>query len=357
MKVRESNFELLRNLAMFMVLMIHANFVSLPRPLSDALVVAPASTAFRYFVESLGIVCVDVFVLISGWFRVNTNVKSVLGFVFQVLFFWIGGYVACLMIGKAEFSFDSVLNCFAFTSWDWFVKAYVVLFIIAPILNAFVDHASERQHRNILIAFLLFQSTYGWLGGARFFMNGYGPLAFVGLYLLAQYVRRLSLKDKKTVFNRSKWVDLAIFVVSAIINTVLSLMFLKAGHSVNNTIYAYINPIVVVGALYLLLFFSKLEIRYNKIINWFGASSFAVYLLHSQVDVRQLFSKAIVKLDAVFDGAMAVGSILLFLIMTYIVSVLVDQIRIGIWNLAWNRMGSRKGLDGLMFKTSDNEIK
>lgn len=357
MRVRESNFELLRNLAMFMVLMIHANFVSLPRPLGDALVAAPASTAFRYFVESLGIVCVDVFVLISGWFRVNTNVKSVLGFVFQVLFFWIGGYAVCLMIGKAEFSFDGILNCFAFTSWDWFVKAYVVLYIIAPILNAFVDHATEKQHRNVLIAFLLFQSTYGWLGGARFFMNGYGPLAFVGLYLLAQYVRRLSLKDKKTVFNCSKWVALVVFVVSAVINTVLSLVFLKLGRSVNNAIYAYINPIVIVGALYLLLFFSKLEIKYNKIINWFGASSFAVYLLHSQADVRRIFSKAIVKLDAAFDGALAVGTILMFLLMTYIVSVLVDQIRIGIWNFAWRRIGSRKGFDGLRIKTSDNETK
>lgn len=86
-KVRESNFELLRNLAMFMVLVIHANFVSLPRPLTDELVSSPGPTAFRYYIESLGIVCVDVFVLISGWFRVNTNARSVIGFVFQVLFF------------------------------------------------------------------------------------------------------------------------------------------------------------------------------------------------------------------------------------------------------------------------------
>ena len=60
MKIRESNFELLRNLAMFMVLMIHANFVCLPCPLTDELVTAPLSTSFRYFVESLGIVSVDV---------------------------------------------------------------------------------------------------------------------------------------------------------------------------------------------------------------------------------------------------------------------------------------------------------
>ena len=313
MKDRESNFELLRNLAMFMVLVIHANFVSLPRPLTEALAAAPASTAFRYFVESLGIVCVDVFVLISGWFRVNTSLKSVLDFVFQVLFFWIGGYVVCLLLGKAEFSFDGILHCFAFTKWDWFIKAYLVLYIIAPILNAFVDKASERQHRNVLMAFLLFQSTYGWLGGARFFMNGYGPLSFIGLYLLAQYVRRVSGKGRKTLFDFPKHVDLIVYFVLAIINTVLPLVFLKAGRAVHNTIYAYINPLVIIGALYLLLFFSKLEIGSNKIINWFGASSFAVYLLHSQVDVRKMFTSVIVKLDSNNHGLSAVGLIFMFL--------------------------------------------
>ncbi|MBO7616831.1 MAG: acyltransferase family protein [Bacteroidales bacterium] len=341
MKTRESNFELLRNLAMFMVLMIHANFVSLPRPLTEELAIAPASTAFRYLVESLGIVCVDVFVLISGWFRVNTRLKSVLNFIFQVLFFWIGGYVVCLLLGKAKFTFDGALHCFAFTKWDWFIKAYLVLYIIAPILNAFVDKASERQHRNVLVAFLLFQSTYGWLGGARFFMNGYGPLSFIGLYLLAQYVRRVSGKGRKTLFDFPKHVDLIVFLVSAIINTVLSLAFLKAGRAMHNTIYAFINPIVIIGALYLLLFFSKLEIGYNKIINWFGASSFAVYLLHSQVDVRKIFTSVIVKLDSGYHGIAAVGLIFLFLLLTYLVSVLADQLRIGLWNLVWNRWGTK----------------
>ena len=153
LKVRKSNFELLRNLAMFMVLMIHANFISLPRPLSDELVAAPFATTFRYFVESLGIVCVNVFVLISGWFRVNASLKHVLGFVFQVLFFWVGGYAACLMVGRAEFSYNGILECFALTKWDWFIKAYAVLLIISPILNIFADKVSEKQYRNVLVAF------------------------------------------------------------------------------------------------------------------------------------------------------------------------------------------------------------
>ncbi len=343
MKERESNIELLRILAMFMVLVIHANFISLPRPLADELAVAPASTVFRYFLESLGIVSIDVFVLISGWFGINTNVKRVLHFIFRILFFWIGGYVACLLLGRANLSWEGILECFAFTRWDWFIKAYGVLFIIAPVLNIFVENASEKLHRNVVMAFLLFQFSYGWLGGAAsFFVSGYGPLSFVGLYLLAQYVRRVSGIAKRTPFNNSKYVDLTVFMATVILNTLLSIVFLKAGYSVNKFIYAYSSPIVVLGALSIFLFFTKLEVGQNRIINWFGASSFAVYLLHSQVDIRKLFTKVIMRLDSAFHGVSEVGMILLFLVFVFVFSVLVDQLRIRMWNLIWGRWGKKE---------------
>lgn len=154
-------------------------------------------------------------------------------------------------------------------------------------------------------------------------------------------LRRVSAKGKRTVFAYSKYIDLLIFLATVIVNTILSLIFLRSGRQYNSTMYAYINPIVVVGALYLLLFFSKLEIGYNRIINWFGASSFAVYLLHSQVDIRKLFTKVIVKLDFAYEGLCEVGLIFCFLVFVYIVSVLVDQLRIWLWNLVWSRKGKK----------------
>lgn len=208
MTVRESNFEILRNLAMFMILVIHANFISLPRPMANDLAVAPLETGFRYLVESLGIVSVNVFVLISGWFRIKTDVQRILKFVFQVLFFWVGGYLLFLLVGRAELSWKGILECFALTKWDWFIKAYAVLIILAPVLNAFVDNTTEKQFRSVVIAFFLFQTIYGWIGGGyRFFVHGYGPLSFIGLYLFSQYVRS-SVKGgvKASLISQSKMI-------------------------------------------------------------------------------------------------------------------------------------------------------
>ena len=90
-KVRESNIELLRNLSMFMILVIHANFVALPKVEYSELMSNMLPAVTRFFIESLGIVAVNVFVFISGWFGVNTRTKSVLSFAYQILFFLVGG--------------------------------------------------------------------------------------------------------------------------------------------------------------------------------------------------------------------------------------------------------------------------
>ena len=90
-KVRESNIELLRNISMFMILVIHANFVSLPRIGIEELSSNTIPSVTRFFIESLGIVAVNVFVFISGWFGIRTRLKSVLSFIYQILFFLLGG--------------------------------------------------------------------------------------------------------------------------------------------------------------------------------------------------------------------------------------------------------------------------
>lgn len=89
-KVRWSNIELLRMIAMFMILVIHANMVSLSHPTTGDLLSNAIPTITRYFFESFGIVGVDIFVLISGWFLINTRAKSFYSFFFQILTLWGG---------------------------------------------------------------------------------------------------------------------------------------------------------------------------------------------------------------------------------------------------------------------------
>ena len=70
------------------------------------------------------------------------------------------------------------------------------------VLNAFIEQASQKDFRNVLIAFFTFEFIYGWIfsGSTQHIQDGYSTISFIGLYLLARYVRlyqpRISLKSK-----------------------------------------------------------------------------------------------------------------------------------------------------------------
>lgn len=243
-----------------------------------------------------------------------------------------------------EFSIKNILTCIAFTNWDWFIKAYLFLFIIAPILNTFVKNSTEKLQRNVLIWFFIYSSTYGFFGGAsRFFGHGYGPLFFIGLYLLAQYARNTSRREEtpnivKNLFTLNKWYDLLICLISMVINTIIGIVALKMNIPLYDYVYAYLNPLVVIGSLYFLLFFSKLHIQKNKFISYLGTGSFAVYLIHSQIDIRPYFTYIIQYIYSSYSGFIVIPYIGLFLILVYLISVLIDRIRIFSWNLIRNNL-------------------
>ena len=338
--MRKSNIELLRIVAMFMILVILANMISLSRPTSAELIANPLATTTRYFIESLGIVGVDIFVMLSGWFLIiKTRRKSFLSFGFQIITLWGGAFLLFLILGREVISPKNLGEVFAFTRWDWFIKAYIVLMIIAPVLNTFIYNSPEKLQRQVLIGFFIFSCSYGWLGGAnRFFVNGYGPLLFIGIYLLSQYVHHASEYDSTPTIIRKfisldKKYDLMVFLGCITLNTTIGLLGLFLEKNIYGKVYAYTNPFTIIAALYLLLYFSKLEMGYNKIVNKLAAGSFAVYLIHSQVNIRPFFNKGVQYLYSSYNGINCILSIFIFLVLVYIFSVVIDIPRLWMWNI------------------------
>ena len=67
-KNRESNFELLRILCMVMVVIGHADYLSIGLPKYQDVIAAPILSISRIFIYQLCVVAVNVFVLISSEF-------------------------------------------------------------------------------------------------------------------------------------------------------------------------------------------------------------------------------------------------------------------------------------------------
>ena len=323
-KIRESNFELLRVIAMLMVLVLHADFEALGVPTYADIISSPIASALKVFFEMGSIVAVNVFVLISGWFGIRPSVKGFSKFVFQWLFFAIGIYLVLALWGKIDFSLRGIANSIAFmhSGSYWFILSYICLYFFSPVLNAFIQNADKRTCIYFIVTFYIFQTLYSFLGGgANFLMKGYSALSFMGLYVLAAFVR------KHIDFSKYNCWKLFVGYILLTIAMMVTWMFAQLLNvsPIASRVLCYSNPLVVLSSLMLLMTFSKIKCR-SSIINYIAAGSFAVYLLHCHPNVYPLY------LDSVREAAnistlFIPGVVLLW----FIASLLLDFIRVTLW--------------------------
>ena len=329
--MRMSNMELLRIVSMLFVLILHANFIGIDVPTKVDLDAAPLSTFIRCFTEASAIVAVDVFVLISGWFGIRFSIKKLSAFLFQVMFFSFGFFIVFSFINPSEtFTIDRIKGIFLLNGDYWFVKAYLILFILSPVLNAFVERASKKEFIIFLVSFYTFHTLYGWLMDASvaFTMNGTTGLSFIGLYMLGRYVRLCP--SRFTSLSKEK--DLAIYLGGVLLLCCFNLLFLYLNHSVtlSGRLYSYASPVVILSSLYLLLFFSKLSFK-NKTVNWIASSCFAVYLFHCNSFFFSAYYRDLIKVF--YASSYSVCGVILYVIFIFFISVLIDKIRMRLWNV------------------------
>lgn len=321
---RQSNMELLRIVAMFLVLVVHTAFMTTGAPSKEEIINSFIPSITKISFESLSIICVNVFILISGWFGIKPSVRGFCNFLFQCLYFLLGIYIVLLIVGIADFSPRTLASCLCLCDANWFILAYTGLYLVSPILNAFVEKVSQKNFKRFLILFYVFQTVWGWSGAAVYIENGYSTFSFIGLYLLARYMHLYKV-GKLYYWGGS------IYVISVVLNILCYIVTKLIGISV--PIFSYANPIVICGAVGLLLCFDNIQIQSNRVVNWIAKSAFAVFLLHTNpVVLCPLFQKGILIIYDSFSGLTLLAYLLTVLVIIYIIAIIVDQPRQILWH-------------------------
>lgn len=332
MKERDSNMELLRCTAMFLVVLVHTGFLSLGLPTQEESLHTPISVFFRFLTQSVSIVCVNVFVLLSGWYGIRFNPKRLGAFLFQVFFFSVLVYSCLVILCPSEYlNAKSLSVVFILNGEDyWFVKSYALLFLFAPFLNALVENENNNLIvKHILIAFFVFQSIYGWLSinGAAELEGGYSAFSFMGLYLLIRYLRN----NDCFILKYSNKQYLLLFFSIAVFNTLLAFLLTRMNLIIYGRIFTYTNPLVICQSLLLVFAFSQFKIR-GQFVNWLAKSCFAVYLTHANGFIlRPFYGRWIKHLFDKYDTMMFALLAVCTIVLVFFVSTVLDQIRLLIW--------------------------
>ena len=320
-----------------MIISVHADYWILGVPDINDFRISSAGTISRIFIEQLTVVVVNIFVLISGWFGIRPSVKSFSSLLFQTFFFLFGVYAVGVLTGLTHFSIKSFAQCFLFTHSYWFIKAYIGLYILSPILNKFIETCSKRVYFRTLCLLYSFQFIYGWINSEIWINQGYSTFSFICLYLLAKYIRLYGAQWTKSI-KKGIYIYLitcflaALIAIGGVILSIQSIPFLMI---------SYINPFVVAGSLGLLIAFANMSLKYSAIINKIAQSTFAVYLFPCFWISDYIYRSLFINIYENYNGLTVIGLICTILINLFLVSIAFDQIRIFIWNWIWPTMEKR----------------
>ena len=195
-KKRMVNIEVLRLLAMMMVVSLH--YLAKGELLEKLTGPLSAKGHLAWLLESFSIAAVDVYVLISGYFLVETGFRCrrVISLVLQVMFYTCLLPVVLILTGilpVGEITFYNILQCIFPTNMlhYWFVSAYVLMFLFTPVLNAAVHGMKKRQLQTAIVILLIMESLSKTVIPVRLELDnlGYDAYWFMVVYLIAAYIR------------------------------------------------------------------------------------------------------------------------------------------------------------------------
>ena len=336
--MRKSNYELLRIISMFLIVMAHCStYFGLTEKYSTTLGINKIILDFFHVGGNLGVAS---FILISGYFMVDqkTTLKRILKLWGQVFFYtvsiWAVWVVVKVIQGGLNYKVAAKQALLAFfpviTRHYWYVTAFVILMILSPFLNMLIQSLSQRAYSRLLtILIVIFVVLIGGIPKVLTEMVG-GRLVFmIVVYFIAGYIKRFRTEKKNNAWKHLLIAFLSFVVLLAVTYLITFVGVKTHSAAILDKIYFYRpfqSPIIIVGAVSLFIGFSELDIKHSKFINVVASCTFGVFLLHGD----NIIATALGKLFPIYKETNS-GLIFVYtlgaIVGVYIVCTLIDLLR------------------------------
>lgn len=302
-KKRMANYELLRGVAMIMIITLHFlshsdSLISLEQPISAVRILGTG-------LEFLSIAAVNTYVLISGYLGVKSTFKpsKAVALLFQIWFYSLLIPFVLTLLGlpiKAgeEGIYGLIWYLFPVeTEHYWFATSYLMLYLLTPVLNRAAKAMTQKQFQITLGGLLILFCGIKSLSPLVFAFDKYGyDLSwFICVYLVAAYLGRFGWR----LAEKRCW---AFYIFSSGICFGINFMMYFLSQNSDHFAYYFTVPyhynfvFCLTASIGLLYGFSKLQIREGFLadgIRKAGGLCFGVYLLHEHVDLRYRWYEAV----------------------------------------------------------------
>lgn len=328
---RKGNIELLRVISMLIIIIFHFSDWGGLLYIDNNI-----NRLFGQFINIGGNLGVNLFVLISGYFLVNSKfkVKKIIKIILEVWTYSVGIAIIASILG-IEKNNILFIQSFLPISYNlyWFATTYVGMYLLFPIINKLIDRLNQKKHRDIIILLGIMLSVVPtFLIGANPFWSEL--IWFIYLYIIAGYIKKYDIKfmsnNKKNILIIIILI-LLIFLINIIIISIELKLEIKKGILVRYLKTTNMNSLIMlILSIYVFIYFKNKNIKNNKILSILAKSSFAVYLIHINVIIREYLFYNIIKIQNYYNVNLFIlmGYVLIVSVTIYLVCTLVEFIRI-----------------------------
>ena len=286
-KKRQVNFELLRILCMYMIVIGHCLFHG---RVTAKLGYGTVNYFLSYLIQSFSVVHVNCFVMIGGYFAIDRTFRSgrAVKLWRQVAFYSIGIFFLAAFSGKAGWA-DAVKAVLPISSKTyWFASVYMAMMLLMPFAGIVATRISKRQYQYLLALLTLFLSvnhmifrtdTYGTF-------NGRDLPGFLFLALLAGYVKLHMKQDRRDVPRGVLCYVACSLLVLASVYASVELHLEDTGYFLN-----YNSPLALLATFSLFVAVRNLPwkgTKFDGVILKVAGAAFGVYLIHDNYLIRYL---------------------------------------------------------------------
>lgn len=338
-KKRMANLELLRCIAMMMVVILH--FLGKGNLLPDLTQEMNGSGLAAWLLESFCMVAVNVYMFISGYFLCTSSFKLsrllqlyVQVWLYSVAFGMLGVATGVIAETTVDTHFFLTLLFPVWMEHYWFMTAYVFLYVMMPFLGCALKRMSKQQLKITVVMLLVVFSLSKSILPLRMELDqkGYDCLWYLCVFVTAAYIRRFKvpLLEKK---GRGILLYLAGCLTVFIGTMALRLICLRTGRleRMAGMFMEYNHIFAFLAALGLFYAFLRLkaEGRTARIATRIAPYTLGVYLLHENLGLRYSWQRW---LGA--DRVSGVASLFLYtflaVICVFTAGIITDMLRKGI---------------------------
>ena len=232
------------------------------------------------FINSICNTGVSIFVLISGYFGIKTNIRIIVSIEMATVFYALLSLIAQYFDGQTISIRDIFHNCFPVSSnIYWYITAYMLMMIFADYINLLPEKLDKKGFQRLILIMLLVFSVLPSILQIHV-MNDYGKgvLNMLLIYLIGRYIRKYDLEIKEE-FKAVKIIFL-LFGIEFALNYGLSM--LKGGVGVYAPFARDYSIFIVALSVLIFLLMKKVHVS-SSLINILAKNVIGVYLFEGAI--------------------------------------------------------------------------